>query len=104
MIRLTIVSMARPFPLRRDVAVPGCRYRRTLPRCRVLRASDEAPACCRLDRPHSWIDRQSTRASAKPFPDRKSTRLNSSHVEISYAVFCLKKKKKKKKKKKAKER
>src|SRR5438874_6861696 len=28
--------------------------------------------------------------------DRKSTRLNSSHVEISYAVFCLKKKKKKK--------
>src|SRR5215813_14330234 len=43
--------------------------------------------------------------------DRKSTRLNSSHVRISYAVFCLKKKKKntqsfhhnkKKKKKKAK--
>src|SRR5204863_10101513 len=27
------------------------------------------------------------------FGDRKSTRLNSSHVEISYAVFCLKKKK-----------
>src|SRR5690349_25169269 len=34
--------------------------------------------------------------------DRKSTRLNSSHVEISYAVFCLKKKKKKKKKKRQK--
>src|SRR5437763_2489261 len=31
------------------------------------------------------------------FPDRKSTRLNSSHRCISYAVFCLKKKKKKKK-------
>src|SRR5688572_32189426 len=31
--------------------------------------------------------------------DRKSTRLNSSHSQISYAVFCLKKKKKKKKKK-----
>src|SRR5204863_3190142 len=30
--------------------------------------------------------------------DRKSTRLNSSHVEISYAVFCLKKKKEKKEK------
>src|SRR5690606_40330107 len=29
-----------------------------------------------------------------PFGDRKSTRLNSSHVKISYAVFCLKKKKK----------
>src|SRR5699024_12101917 len=27
-----------------------------------------------------------------PPPDRKSTRLNSSHVSISYAVFCLKKK------------
>src|SRR5690349_23894075 len=31
-----------------------------------------------------------------PALDRKSTRLNSSHVEISYAVFCLKKKKQKK--------
>src|SRR5689334_23385142 len=31
-------------------------------------------------------------------PDRKSTRLNSSHSSISYAVFCLKKKKKKNKK------
>src|SRR5438477_1541259 len=30
--------------------------------------------------------------------DRKSTRLNSSHMSISYAVFCLKKKKKNKKK------
>src|SRR5436309_10978083 len=30
-----------------------------------------------------------------PNLDRKSTRLNSSHVKISYAVFCLKKKKKK---------
>src|SRR5215208_7782108 len=33
-----------------------------------------------------------------PVRDRKSTRLNSSHVAISYAVFCLKKKKNKKKK------
>src|SRR5947209_16124026 len=30
-----------------------------------------------------------------PSQDRKSTRLNSSHANISYAVFCLKKKKKK---------
>src|SRR5436190_14255265 len=34
--------------------------------------------------------------------DRKSTRLNSSHTVISYAVFCLKKKKKKKQQKKTK--
>ena len=36
-------------------------------------------------------------------PDRKSTRLNSSHALISYAVFCLKKKKKNKNKQKQKE-
>src|SRR5438105_15021603 len=38
------------------------------------------------------------RDEARPGRDRKSTRLNSSHEWISYAVFCLKKKKKKKKK------
>src|SRR5439155_12863499 len=32
------------------------------------------------------------RSVMSPMPDRKSTRLNSSHVAISYAVFCLKKK------------
>src|SRR5438874_5950668 len=32
-------------------------------------------------------------SAAHFYKDRKSTRLNSSHVEISYAVFCLKKKK-----------
>src|SRR5690606_41145163 len=35
-------------------------------------------------------------SSASTSIDRKSTRLNSSHVKISYAVFCLKKKKKEK--------
>src|SRR5204862_7818467 len=35
-----------------------------------------------------------TTTSCPQSSDRKSTRLNSSHVEISYAVFCLKKKKK----------
>src|SRR5690606_39925476 len=34
-------------------------------------------------------DRTACRAAA-PVPDRKSTRLNSSHVKISYAVLCLK--------------
>src|SRR5438034_324372 len=38
------------------------------------------------------------RAAGRRKEDRKSTRLNSSHTVISYAVFCLKKKKKKKKK------
>src|SRR3712207_8500157 len=36
------------------------------------------------------------RAARRRRGDRKSTRLNSSHANISYAVFCLKKKKKKK--------
>src|SRR3712207_8579719 len=34
-----------------------------------------------------------TKLQVKNFKDRKSTRLNSSHANISYAVFCLKKKK-----------
>src|SRR5439155_5077752 len=43
-----------------------------------------------LDRPRYRADPR-----ADSHRDRKSTRLNSSHVAISYAVFCLKKKKKK---------
>src|SRR5438552_18593258 len=39
------------------------------------------------------------RRLARSYRDRKSTRLNSSHQIISYAVFCLKKKKKKKREK-----
>src|SRR5699024_12809031 len=38
--------------------------------------TSQASACC---------------SACKPVKDRKSTRLNSSHVSISYAVFCLKK-------------
>src|SRR3712207_7129816 len=34
-----------------------------------------------------------TKGDRDQLPDRKSTRLNSSHANISYAVFCLKKKK-----------
>src|SRR5437588_9419852 len=50
----------------------------------------------------NWVgQRQSDRQQFrwKYRKDRKSTRLNSSHTVISYAVFCLKKKKKKKKNK-----
>src|SRR5690606_41050605 len=42
------------------------------------------------------LQRNAQRTHIRHFSvDRKSTRLNSSHVKISYAVFCLKKKKKK---------
>src|SRR6266496_862193 len=41
-----------------------------------------------------WVDPWVPGQTRLTVEDRKSTRLNSSHVEISYAVFCLKKKKK----------
>src|SRR5207302_11318012 len=48
-------------------------------------------------RKSGWLVRRADRERAALDADRKSTRLNSSHVKISYAVFCLKKKKKKNK-------
>src|SRR5690349_24042770 len=45
--------------------------------------------------PAAAVPAAATTVPATATVDRKSTRLNSSHVEISYAVFCLKKKKKK---------
>src|SRR5688572_30940063 len=44
---------------------------------------------------HAGSDERRGRDARSPRLDRKSTRLNSSHSQISYAVFCLKKKKKK---------
>src|SRR4051812_49978143 len=40
--------------------------------------------------PYTWLSQPDIGGQE---PDRKSTRLNSSHMSISYAVFCLKKKK-----------
>src|SRR5690554_2926138 len=56
--------------------------------------SDEVPAHVSSTTGNSWLERDGT-VEADPLNvplDRKSTRLNSSHVRISYAVFCLKKK------------
>src|SRR5436309_10821801 len=52
-------------------------------------------------RAHPWSRGRDRSRGGRHGRDRKSTRLNSSHVKISYAVFCLKKKKKKKKQQKA---
>src|SRR6266576_4757646 len=63
----------------------------------ALPISHAAPA---TDGPSPRSRRATSRTSTRPsrrWEDRKSTRLNSSHVEISYAVFCLKKKKSTKK-------
>src|SRR5690348_17743934 len=51
------------------------------------------PTSCSSGRSRAW-HRIGMRCDGA-WPDRKSTRLNSSHPSISYAVFCLKKKKKK---------
>src|SRR5437660_8815514 len=50
----------------------------------------EQPAA---EEPQQWAEpTEQSAAETAPEIDRKSTRLNSSHVAISYAVFCLKKK------------
>src|SRR5215471_20678801 len=61
----------------------------------TLSLHDALPIWCARRR-HRRGCTGSWRASPASTSDRKSTRLNSSHVEISYAVFCLKKKKKRK--------
>src|SRR5438874_10941439 len=66
----------------------------TLFRSRLLE-SDPSEGMEQLGLPRPLQHRPPCHWSAE---DRKSTRLNSSHVEISYAVFCLKKKKKENKK------
>src|SRR5690606_42028528 len=48
--------------------------------------SSRCMVCCSPSPPNGWA------IAARAMTDRKSTRLNSSHVKISYAVFCLKKK------------
>src|SRR5437867_7931554 len=59
-----------------------------------------------LRRRRAWLQKRRARwnqvSSRRERADRKSTRLNSSHRTISYAVFCLKKKKKKNKNQKTK--
>src|SRR5690606_40870404 len=47
-----------------------------------------------VEPPHDAEEVAEVEAALDQGADRKSTRLNSSHVKISYAVFCLKKKKK----------
>src|SRR5699024_12588698 len=54
---------------------------------RVLLRLDGAESCARVWLNEQWIG--TTQGSRLSQEDRKSTRLNSSHVSISYAVFCL---------------
>src|SRR2546426_7645883 len=67
----------------------------------TLSLHDALPICLRHgtsdQRGAPGAPRQRPRRQPRPKRDRKSTRLNSSHLVISYAVFCLKKKKTNKK-------
>src|SRR5207249_8102326 len=67
--------------------------------CRILadhldryrQLHDVTPSVAEEETLHATVEDLVAQAVEKPV-DRKSTRLNSSHVSISYAVFCLKKK------------
>src|SRR3712207_7819605 len=79
----------------RSVVVLDDRCRRKLelaqkapPRVEVEQVVEGEVLAVELER-----SREQVRADARLLVDRKSTRLNSSHANISYAVFCLKKKK-----------
>src|SRR5690349_23221417 len=65
---------------------------RTISRARLSRALGRADAAYEALGLGFLHCRGSRSAQTLELGDRKSTRLNSSHVEISYAVFCLKKK------------
>src|SRR2546430_12974000 len=69
------------------------RNRRNLPH-RLSRCSDDLQPIGWKSRQFRQVDVEQDRLSRRRFcqGDRKSTRLNSSHSQISYAVFCLKKK------------
>src|SRR3712207_7514612 len=59
------------------------------------RRLDRGPVAGDLHRPEDDVAQPALDGRDGHREDRKSTRLNSSHANISYAVFCLKKKKKK---------
>src|SRR3712207_7526791 len=79
------LSLHDALPISRPARHP--QPREGLPRRGVRVSADDFSQHVEVQRPggrcvHAWRR-----------PDRKSTRLNSSHANISYAVFCLKKKK-----------
>src|SRR5207302_9055870 len=88
------LSLHDALPILASLSRPG--IRRDAACCWSAARVDARPAWVR---PSRWIKLRQlpvwqTRFMKRTSRDRKSTRLNSSHVKISYAVFCLKKKKK----------
>src|SRR5690606_39363650 len=79
------------FAVRRDGGEPGCQHASF---ALALVPGDDKP----VGAPHQVrLESEAGSVADLDRRDRKSTRLNSSHVKTSYAVFCLKKKNKNKK-------
>src|SRR5687768_18020941 len=76
-------------------SVTVAREKTTLPIAQVPHLAAGDKLSIKADFPKSQSEHYLLIVSFLRGPDRKSTRLNSSHGYISYAVFCLKKKKKK---------
>src|SRR2546426_8630504 len=72
--------------------LPGGRHAVRLPRSRIPSACSNVVIPPLVTTGVAWPALRSARRIAAASGDRKSTRLNSSHLVISYAVFCLKKK------------
>src|SRR3712207_8109441 len=79
--RSVVVGIGQQLAIVRELPVDQPRGERHAPRL-----EDD------LVRPHGGDEGIGRRLAHDPGEDRKSTRLNSSHANISYAVFCLKKK------------
>src|SRR5690242_15607232 len=101
--QLISVTLRRPprstlFPYTTLFRSPGSRSCSHAALIAAIRATPSGPATsgwyfCARRRYAAWITSSSASESTWRTLDRKSTRLNSSHMSISYAVFCLKKKK-----------
>src|SRR5687768_18038387 len=78
-------------------ALPICRFKRSSREGRVIGEGQTLEIAGSLgpqERRSAFLTHRMQHESIPSLADRKSTRLNSSHGYISYAVFCLKKKKK----------
>src|SRR3712207_7326421 len=93
MIRLPPISTLFPYTtlFRSGRSPPACRNGSRSPFVPYLQGTELSPAS-----PLAQPVCHHVRVPARVPADRKSTRLNSSHANISYAVFCLKKKNKRK--------
>src|SRR5690606_40545745 len=81
-----IVDLLSVLPSYLSLVFGGVQYLLVIRILRILRVF-------RVLKLNTYMQQAGFLASALKTRDRKSTRLNSSHVKISYAVFCLKKKK-----------